>query len=193
LASQGLVLFLASSSGVGVASAGALSQRVAMTMTGLVIIPLSNVAMVQLSKLPEDDKRRYLVRMSSLTMGGLLGVAGIMSVLAHFIARFSHSVNAALLASLIPSYALWMVAQGTNSMLSRLSFARGAVRLYTAGTITGYALANLARWQVWHGWGFGPAIAAGSGIELLAALAVVVLLARQRSPVRQPLQPVAAK
>jgi peptidoglycan biosynthesis protein MviN/MurJ (putative lipid II flippase) len=192
LATQGLVLFLASSSGVGVASAGSLAQRIALTVNGLVINPLSGMAMVRLSKLPEGAQRTYLVRVATLTLAGLAGVAIVLTVAAQFTARFGHSANGVLLASLIPSYALWLVAQGTNTMLSRLSFARGAVRLYTGATLVGYGLANFARYAVWHSRGFGAAIAAGSAVELLAALVVLVCLARQRAATGPVLAAVAA-
>lgn len=177
LVTQGLVLYLASSSGVGVASAGSLAQRIALTVNGLVINPLSSVAMVRLAKLPEDEKRGFLVRVATLTMGSLVAVAAALSIMARFIGHYGHSANGTLLAGLIPSYALWLVAQGTNMMLSRLSFARGAVRLYTGITVAGYAVANVARYFVWQRWGFGAAIAAGSATELLAALVILLVIA----------------
>jgi hypothetical protein len=180
LATQAIVLTLASSSGVGVASAGSLAQRIALTTNGLVINPLSNVAMVKLSKLPESARRGFLVRIATMTLGGLGAVAAVLAVSAGELTHFTHSANAALLAQLIPSYSLWLVAQGGNTMLSRLSFARGAVRLYTGVTVVGYVLANAARYLVWHRWGFGPAIAAGAAIELTGALVVLGVLAFRR-------------
>jgi len=66
-------------------------------------------------------------------------------------------------------------------MLSRLSFARGAVRIYTVITVTGYFLANGARYYVWSRWGFGPAIAVGSATELAASLIILATLALRRA------------
>lgn len=181
LATQAVVLFLASSSGVGVASAGSLAQRIALTANGLVVNPMSNVVMVRMTKIPEGEQRAYLVKVASLTMMGLGGVALSLSLFSRFIAGLTHSSNGLLLAGLIPSYSLWLVAQGTNMMLSRLSFARGAVRIYTVITVTGYFLANGARYYVWSRWGFGPAIAVGSATELAASLIILATLALRRA------------
>jgi hypothetical protein len=76
---------------------------------------------------------------------------------------------------------VWLVAQGANIMLNRLSFARGAAKRYTAVTLAGYALANFARYAVWYRAGFGPAIAAGAAVELVAALVILACVSGQRA------------
>ncbi len=177
LASQAVVLGLAAHSGAGVTSAGSLAQRIALTANGLVIGPLANVAMVRLMQFQREGQpgaaRHYLLRMAGLTLGGLALTAATISAGAVIVARHSHSVTLTLLCSLIPAYTVWLVAQGANIMLNRLSFARGAARRYTAVTLAGYACANLARYSVWRSAGFGPAIAAGAGVELVAALVIL--------------------
>ena len=96
-------------------------------------------------------------------------------------AAHSHSATMTLLCRLIPAYTVWLVAQGANIMLNRLSFARGAARNYTVVTLAGYALANCVRYGVWRTAGFGPAIAAGASVELVAALVILVGIGTRRT------------
>lgn len=173
LASQAVVLWLAAHSGAGVASAGSLAQRIALTANGLVVGPLANVAMVQVMRLEPDAARRYVLRVVCLTLCGLVLAAATISAGAILVSRHSHSANVALLTRLIPAYSIWLVAQGANIVLNRLSFARGAARRYTVVMLAGYMLANMARYGVWQSAGFGPAIAAGASVELVATLVIL--------------------
>jgi len=173
LASQALVLWLAAQSGAGVTSAGSLAQRIALTANGLVIGPLANVAMVRLMQLQPEAARGHLLRVAGLTLAGLVLTAAAISLGAALVGRHSHVASVNLLCHLIPAYAVWLVAQGANIMLNRLSFARGTHRTYTYVTLGGYALANVARYTAWRSAGFGPAIAAGAGVELLATLVIL--------------------
>ena len=185
LASQAAVLWLAAQSGAGVTSAGSLAQRIALTANGLVIGPLANIAMVRLMRLEPEAARHYQLRVAGLTLAGLVLIAAAIGTGALLVGRYSHSATMALLCRLIPAYSVWLVAQGANIMLNRLSFARGAARRYTVVTLAGYALANVARYAVWRSSGFGPAIAAGAGVELGAALAILAGVAWRRG-VRPP-------
>lgn len=182
LASQAVVLALAAHAGAGVTSAGSLAQRIALTANGLVIGPLANVAMVRAARLPPEPARRYLLRVAGLTLGGLVLTAAAIGAGAVVIAQHSHALTLTLLTGLIPAYAVWLVAQGTNVMLNRLSFARGAARLYTGVTLAGYGAANVARYAVWRSAGFGPAIAAGAGVELVAALSILAAIGYRLQP-----------
>ncbi len=187
LASQAVVLWLAAQSGAGVTSAGSLAQRIALTANGLVIGPLANVAMVRLMRLEPEAARRYLLRVAGFTLGGLVLAAATIGAGAVVVGQHSHSATLNLLCHLIPAYSVWLVAQGANIMLNRLSFARGAARRYTMVTLAGYALANIARYAVWRSAGFGPAIAAGASVELVAALVILAGVGwRRRRPVRLP-------
>ncbi len=176
LASQALVLGLAAHSGAGVTSAGSLAQRIALTANGLVIGPLANVAMVRLMQRGPEAARRYLVRVAGLTLAGLTLTAAVISAGAVAMGQHSDSATLTLLCRLIPAYAVWLVAQGANVMLNRLSFARGAAQRYTVVTLAGYTVANIARYAVWRSAGFGPAIAAGAGAELAAALMILAAI-----------------
>ncbi len=184
LASQAVVLGLAARSGAGVTSAGSLAQRIALSANGLVIGPLANVAMVRLMQLRPEAARRYLLRVAGLTLGGLTMTAATISLGAVVVAQHSHSATVTLLAQLIPAYTIWLVAQGSNIMLNRLSFARGAARRYTVVTLLGYGAANVVRYAAWRGAGFGPAIAAGAAVELVATLTILGAIGwRQARPV----------
>jgi peptidoglycan biosynthesis protein MviN/MurJ (putative lipid II flippase) len=171
LASQAAVLGLAAMSGAGVTSAGALAQRIALTANGLVIGPLANVAMVRLAKLEGEAARRYLLQTAARTLAGLTLTAVVLSFGAMLVTRHGHSPNLILLAGLIPAYTVWLIAQGANIMLNRMSFARGTVRLYTGVTLAGYAAATLVRYAIWR----------GAGVELAAALAILAGAAWRRS------------
>ncbi|MBY9062819.1 hypothetical protein K7957_07735 [Sphingomonas yunnanensis] len=193
LLTQSVVLVLASSSGVGTTSAASLAQRLCLTANGLFVNPLSNMAMVHTSRRKGTDQRGYATRIVLTTLAALAAVAILLVVarrwlpeLAEHGGRFSRS-NAELLAALIPAYALWLVAQGTSLMLSRLSFTLGHARLYTVLTTAGYLVANLARVLSWWKLGFVAAVAAGAAIELAVALAVLALVARH--PRRQASMP----
>lgn len=173
LASQAVVLALAARSGAGVTSAGSLAQRIALTVNGLIVGPLANVAMVRLMQLQPEAARRYLLRVAGLTLAGLTITAMAISLAAAMVGHHSHSATLTLLTQLIPAYTVWLVAQGANIMLNRLSFARGAARLYTVVTLAGYGCANILRYAVWRNAGFGSAIAAGAAVELVAALTIM--------------------
>jgi hypothetical protein len=183
VATQAVVLGLAAHSGAGVTSAGSLAQRIALTANGLVIGPLANVAMVRLMQLDPAAARGFLVRVAGLTLAGLTLTAVAISAGAVAVGQHSHSATLTLLCRLIPAYSVWLVAQGANIMLNRLSFARGAAQRYTGVTLAGYALANSARYAVWRRVGFGPAIAVGAGVELVAALAILVAIGWRRREV----------
>ncbi len=180
VATQAVVLGLAAHSGTGVTSAGSLAQRIALTANGLVIGPLANVAMVRLMQLEQAAARGFLVRVAGLTLAGLTLTAVAISAGAVVAGQHSHSATLTLLCRLIPAYSVWLVAQGANVMLNRLSFARGAAQRYTGVTLAGYALANSARYAVWRRFGFGPAIAVGAGVELVAALAILAAIGWRR-------------
>lgn len=180
LASQAVVLWLAAQSGAGITSAGSLAQRIALTANGLVIGPLANIAMVRLMQRDAEAARHYLLRVAGQTLGGLTLAALAISAGAMLAGRHSHSPNLALLCRLIPAYSVWLVAQGANIMLNRLSFARGAARRYTGTTLAGYALANIARYATWRSVGFGPAIAAGASVELAATVLILAGIGIQR-------------
>ena len=175
------MLALAAHSGAGVTSAGSLAQRIALTANGLIVAPLANVAMVRLMRLEPEPARLYLLRVTGLTLGGLTITAAAISAGAVVIAQHGHSATLTLLCRLIPAYTIWLVAQGSNVMLGRLSFARGAARRYTGVTLAGYAGANIARYAVWRSAGFGPAIAAGAAVELGAALIVLAGIGSRRA------------
>lgn len=187
LASQAVVLWLAAHSGTGVTSAGSLAQRIALTANGLVIGPLANVAMVRLMQLPPDAARAHLLRVAGLTLAGLAMTAVIISAGAALVGRYSHVATVTLLCRLIPAYAVWLVAQGANIMLNRLSFAQRTARTYTYVTLAGYALANAARYIVWHSAGFGAAIAAGAVVELMATLVILAEAGRGHAPAVSPI------
>lgn len=189
LASQAVVLALAAQSGAGVTSAGSLAQRIALTANGLVVAPLASVAMVRLMKLPPEAARRYLVGVAGLTLAGLTVTAATVSAVAMIVAARSRSATLTLLVQLIPAYTIWLVAQGTNVMLNRLSFARGAALRYTGVTLAGYGCANIARYAVWRSAGFGPAIAVGASVELVAALIVLAIIGYQRPQRALPVRP----
>ena len=186
LLTQSVVLVLASSSGVGTTSAASLAQRLCLTANGLFVNPLSNMAMVHTSRRQGRDERAFATRIVLGTLAALAAVAIVLVVarrwlpeLAEHGGRFSRS-NAELLAALIPAYALWLVAQGTSLMLSRLSFTLGHARLFTVLTTAGYIVANLARVLSWWKVDFVAAVAAGAAIELTVALTILVLVARTR-------------
>jgi hypothetical protein len=187
LLTQSVVLVLASFSGVGTTSAASLAQRLCLTANGLFVNPLSNMAMVHTSRRQGGDQRAFATRVVLVTLAALATVSVVLIVarrwlpeLAEHGGRFSRS-NAELLAALIPAYALWLVAQGTSLMLSRLSFMLGHARLFTALTTAGYLVANLARVLSWWKVSFVAAVAAGAAIELTVALTILVLVAKHRS------------
>lgn len=179
VASQFFVLWLAARSGTGITSASTVAQRIAMTANSLVIGPLASVAMVQLARLPAEKASSYIVRMGGMTAGGLI-LLSVMIIAGSFFAR-GHDLgpSAMLIIGLVPAYCTWMVAQGVNMMMNRLSFARGTIRTYTAVTIAGYGIASIGRFLAWKAAGFATAIAVGGGIEIAAAAAIICVHARK--------------
>lgn len=182
LATQMLVLALAAASGTGVTSAASLAQRLCLTANGLFVNPLSNIAMVHAARRSPADQHRFALRTIIATLVALSVVAGILVAgrlwlpdLIGGTARFSRD-NALLLASLIPAYALWLVAQGTSMMLSRLSFVMERARLFTVATTAGYLVANAVRFATWWHFGFAGAIAAGALVELSVALGILTAI-----------------
>ena len=186
-----MVLYLASRSGVGVTSAAAVASRLCLTVNGLLINPLSSMAMVHLGRQASGKVKEFaliLVAVFLVLATVALVLIGARPVLMHLIGnrgRFSAS-NAATLFPLIPAYSAWMIALGFNLMLARLSFAMGRARLFTVPTLIGYVIANSARVFIWlphHD--FGLAIMSGAFVELSIAAMVaisVVLLGRADRP-----------
>jgi len=182
LLTQMIVLVLASLSGAGVTSAISMAQRLCLTANGLIIGPMSNIAMVRLARKPDSEKRSFLLKAAFATIGGLSIVAlmlvagrSYLPVLLGGRGHFSAD-NARLLSSLIPGYAMWLVAQGANMMLGRLSFTQGRARMFTVTTTIGYVIANLARLVTWKLVGFPVAVLAGATVELGAALCIIALI-----------------
>ncbi|MGK6324142.1 hypothetical protein ACMGDM_13825 [Sphingomonas sp. DT-51] len=185
LLTQSVVLVLASASGVGTTSAASLAQRLCLTANGLFVNPLSNMAMVHTARRDERARRAFATRVVLATLAALAVVALALVVARRWLpelaahgGHFSRA-NADLLAALIPGYALWLVAQGTSLMLSRLSFTLGHARFYTALTTAGYVVANLARVLSWWQFGFVAAVAAGAAIELGVALTILMVIVRR--------------
>lgn len=194
LLTQAIVLALAAASGTGVTSAASLAQRLCLTANGLFVNPLSNIAMVHAARRDPARQHAFAIRVIAATLAGLSVMAAMLVIgrlwlptLVGGTARFSHA-NAVLLASLIPAFSLWLIAQGTSMMLSRLSFVMDRARLFTIATTGGYLLANLARVAAWWKFGFAAAVGAGALVELLVALAVLAVIA-----VRAPTAPLAYK
>jgi len=191
LITQAIVLTLASLSGVGAASGAALSARICLTANGLIVNPLSNMMMVHLAR-ANRHQRAFALRAVIATLGGLGAVALMLTLFrgeltgalrAH--GRFSEA-NAHLLASLIPDYSLWLVAQGASMVIARLCFTLGRARLFTALTLAGYGLANLARYFTWRIDGFPDAIGVGALFELTASLSAVVVLLKGMADAPDP-------
>lgn len=178
---QAMILYLAARSGVGVTSAAAVASRLCLTVNGLLINPLSSMAMVNLGRHASGKVKKFVVILSSvlflltLVAFTLIATRPLLLGLVGNRGKFS-AANAVVLFSLIPAYSAWMVALGLNLMLARLSFAMGRARLFTLPTLLGYLLANTVRVLVWsphHD--FALSIILGAFVEL--AVAVVVMTA----------------
>lgn len=187
LLTQAVVLMLATSSGVGVVSAASLAQRICLSANGLLVNPLSNIAMVHTARRERDAQRRFAFYAVAATLGGLTLVAAVLIFARLWLpelvgtsSRFSAD-NAELLASLVPAYSLWLIAQGTSMMVSRLSFVMGRARLFTIATTVGYGIAIAGRILVWHAMDFASAIALGAAIEAGVAIAIFIALVRHRN------------
>lgn len=180
---QAMILYLAARSGVGVTSAAAVASRLCLTVNGLLINPLSSMAMVNLGRHDSGRAKKFVIILSSVLIALMLVAVGLIATRPFLLGlvgnrgKFSAS-NAAVLFSLIPAYSAWMVALGLNLMLARLSFAMGRARLFTLSTLLGYLVANTARVFVWsphHD--FALSIILGAFVELTVAVLVMVAVA----------------
>jgi len=189
IATQLLVLALASHVAVGWASAATLAQRVALSVVGLIAVPITNLATVSAMNNPRHAHRIF----GSSTLALFLGSAAV--AIAAYVLR--GPVEAALgggwgrfdarsvqlLMALIPPFSLWLVAMVTTAPAARMLFGMGMGRLYITVTLTGYAVANLVRIVACLRHDFPLAIALGALIELVVAmglcLAAYLVLARR--------------
>lgn len=184
LATQAVVLFCATVSGVGMVSASALAQRLAFSFNGLIIGPLATMIMVKLVE--NENERKRIITVSvigvliTLTLvSTLLYGAGIPAIsLVEGQGNFS-SDNAAIMSEILPAYCVWLVAQGISALLSRAMFALGMGRQFTIVTTSGYILANAVRLALVHDRGFSEAVACGALVELVVALGLAFYAVRR--------------
>jgi len=181
IGTQLLVLALASHVAVGWASAATLAQRIALSVVGLIAVPVTNLAIVAAMNSPQRAPRIF----RSCALALFLGSA-VVAVAAHvlrapveaavgggwgdFDARSAH-----LLMALVPPFSLWLVAMVMNAPAARMLFGMGMGKLYTQVTLTGYAVANVVRVVACLRHDFPLAIALGAAIELVAALALCLV------------------
>lgn len=189
LLTQATVLILASASGTGMASAASLTQRLCLTANGLFIGPLSSIAMVHAAKKDPAARRVFTFKVIASTLVGLsvvalalLAVRPWLPAIVGGIGRFGPD-DAIMVGSLIPAYALWLVAQGASMMLSRLCFAMDRARLFTVFTTGGYFVANILRVITYSRFGFPAAIGVGALVELVAVAMILIALASRRRAV----------
>lgn len=183
LLTQFVVLSLATSAGAGWVSAVSVVQRIMFSVNGLIISPAASLLMLKV--IAQRDSRyhvfaRTIVGVASGLVAIALSVALILPPALNYLvgADSPRHGSIALIAELLPPYALWLIPIGLNILICRVMFGLKLDRMYTFATVTAYAVANCARLVVAHYTDLPSAIAAGALIELCC---VVFLFLQTRS------------
>jgi hypothetical protein len=180
LATQLIVLSLATHAGVGWASAAALAQRICLSAIGFVVFPVANLAAVQIIHAPARAARLF-----ALTMLAMAGGAAVVALALIWLREPLQAVlvatsrldaaQAGLLVDLIAPFSLWLVAMAAYIPANKVMFAIGRGRLCVTVSLAAYGLANTVRLIAGLQGRFGLAIALGAAIELILALGLAAI------------------
>ena len=181
-ATQLVVLYCAARSGVGVTSAAALAQRIVMSALGLIVLPLSNILMMEYrNRRPKSSK--FLILVISATTIILTGIGIVLSLASKYALNFTHLAgkfsgrNAEMFADLVPAFSIWLLAMGLSAILGKLAFSMGVGRKYSIQTLFGYGVAVVLRLValVCH-MDFKFIIVTGASVELITVIYVAIFL-----------------
>lgn len=173
---QAVVLALAATAGTGWTSAASLTQRITFSVIGLIVGPAASYVMILLRGSRKDRVASTFFNAMMLTLGLLSSIAIILilgrgQISAMIAAHSKVTLSAAAqLSSLMPGFAIWMVAMGANAVLCRAMFALHRGSYYVRFTIFGYFIAIVTRVLFARVSGFAAAVTVGATIELLVVL-----------------------